>query len=450
MFLVVLLMAFLSACATSQKTKPVYLSSERTVDRLIDTMKLNEVGSDLHKGFKQSENESGDNIAVKLDLAYSAAQLQFDFREYLLASIPEENVLAWIEYYSTDFQQKVILLEETHKNYTEDDAALKKLKEIKADKKMMKQLVELVEAIKLDQRMRTIMYDGILKPMIYGAAIIQSPGATLDQSQLEKAINTQLNAMMPEVLEATQDASYYTYSFLTEQERERLLSHYRSPVADFLNNSLVAAIGESLSKASQRYVNSMSKEYKTYVQAAKFDTESCLKIKGQHNCEILSISAVVEKQSLYHGGSLVGKSGRYRLMAPNSDWQLLKIGSRYTDDLVITRKDGEAMISLDFVVGQAADVNTYTQQVMGDIAKTLKTEPWLVDFDILPGIESGEVYELCYEYFEVEVCKLAGGGNINGDAVYLTGFLVKRDKELRELISIFQSLEPIKAITMNE
>ncbi|MFT5594451.1 MAG: hypothetical protein ACI8SR_002841 [Oceanicoccus sp.] len=434
----------LCACVSNSPKEMVYLSEPETINKLMEIRYLDHSIEQVSKDLTASSKES---YIDELTSAFKAELLISDFKEYLLMNLPQSNATAWVDYYSSDFQMQIAKLEDDMSGADENPDFQSEVLAVKQNKKLMEEIDDILNLMDIEDKIRSIFYNGLLKPMFYGMALSNNKGGVIEQEKLDEAINVQVAQFMPEALEGVKDISYYAYSKLNAPDRLKLKEYYQSPVSEYYDSTIVAAFSHSLSKASNRFVASLSKKFKTTIQTARFDEKSCLEVQKTHVCEILKLNSQGRRESLYTGTSVLGKSEKYRIMAPNDNWQKVVPSVDYKGDLIVSRKDGEAIFSVTYLADKSFDAKAYRDDSLGDVAKAINEEPTLVNLRFDPSLRDVELYEICFNYFEVDVCKIAGEALLDGTVIQVDAFYVYRDTEIQEIINILTSIEKIQPIS---
>lgn len=436
--LVMLVTWVLTACVANSPKQTLYISEEKTIDKLLSIMLLENLGVDITQGLF---NEANPQTKAELKKAFDQNIVQAEFREYLLMNLPQANAQAWVEYFSSDFQQRIIHLEDQYKNPEIDPSSADYIENIKRDPAALARLNTLKDSVKWENRLHAIYYDGLLKPTIYGAALLSAKGQVLDQAVLEKHVVQQLNAIWPSVIEVANDSFYYVYGHLSAADYDTLLDYYHSPIATYVDDTLAGAISHSLANASKRFIDAVQQKTQAMIQASVFDKESCLKVRPHHVCEVLNVASIGTARSLFIGSAVLPKSKQYRVMSPNSDWQKIKLSNRYADDLIMTRKDGLAVFSTQFRENEKVDVQAYKTTTLGELADAIKVEPEKVSLPAFDKLTNSALYELCYNYYGVDVCKITGGADLEGGALYVDAFYLRSDAQINEVVNILISFE---------
>lgn len=405
---------------------------------------LNKTIIDLGEDISQGDAD----LAFKEELktAFQSELLLADFKEYLRMNVPEANAQAWIKYFSSEFQMKISQLEHDVQDASEQAGYAERLANIKNNKQRMLKLNQLLDLVESEKKTRSILYNGLFKPMVYGAAISSSPRAVIDQEKLDQAIEVQIAKLLPQTMMSINDLSYFAYGQLSEGELNQLIAYYESPVSQYYENTVVAAISHALSQASSRFIRVMTEKNKSQIQSAQFNQESCLKVQSTHVCEVLGISAEGARESLYAGSSVIGKSKAYRIMSPSDEWQKVVVRHHYKDDLVISRKDGEAIFSMTYLEDKTLAAKAYSQEMLGALAEMIDEEPVLIDLAYHPSLQAVELYELCFNYNGEDVCKIAGEGLIGDVVVQVDVLFAHGENYVQEVINILTSIEKLEPL----
>ena len=435
-----LVLLLLTACATSNVKQPIYLSEPDTVDELLEITQLNNVGKEI---LGNSDGQLDDSIKDEFLTAYDTKKIHRDFREYFLMNVPQSNIQAWIKLYSSDFQQKVIKLEYKYKDAEKEPDFQERVQEIQQTPQLVEKLDVLFQLMQLEDEVFIVLKDGLMRPLIYGGAMVRNAGKSVDQALLDQKIDQYIEQAKPTVFQAMRESHYYTYSKLSGEELDKLITYYRSEGAVYFINTITSALGYALGNASEAFNVLIQKKTKAVIQTARFDIESCLEIHPSHICEILNVSSLGKKSPLFIGGAMIPKSGTYRLMAPNNDWQQIKLGKEYIDDLLVARKDGRAFLSAKIVTNSEVKADQYAQEQLGDILKQLDAEAYEFELTKFTAADNGKLHEICYVYDEKEVCKLTGARKLAEHSIYILAFFERKQSVIDEIISIITSFEPI-------
>ena len=444
--LVACLSLFILGCSSTPNSNVIYLSSESSIDKLMAVRMLNKTIEDLSRDVSQSADS---RYADELKTAFKHDLLLADFKEYLLMNIPEANAQAWIEYYSSDFQMKISQLESDVTNATNEAGYAEAVAKIKRNEQKMAKLNHLLNLMDTQKKVRSIFHNGIFKPLIYGTAISNSPGTVINQEKLDRAIDDQITAILPQTMVTINDLSYFAYGQLSESDLNQLIAYYETPISEYYDNTLVAAISHALSKASGRFVNAVSEKNKSQIQSARFNQESCLKVQSTHVCEVLEVNSVGLRESLYAGSSVIGKSATYRIMSPSDEWQKVVVNNQYKDDLIVSRKDGEAIFSITYLPEKKLAAKEYSQEMLGELATVINEQPTLINLAYHSSLKNPELYELCFNYYGVDICKIAGEAMIGAVVIQVDAMFAHGNSYAQDIINLLTSIEQIESLSQN-
>ncbi|GAA6136142.1 hypothetical protein NBRC116188_29320 [Oceaniserpentilla sp. 4NH20-0058] len=440
LFCTLVVLILLSGCASNTVQQAVYLSEPESVDALLSITTLDRLGVEITES---AQDDIDPSIQVEFIEAFNGEKIQRDFREYLLINVPNTNIQAWTSEYSSKFQRKITALEGQYKEPDQEPDFKSQVQLVKNNPELQAKLDQLFVLMKLEDEVFVLLKDVLLRPLVYGSAMIENAGKSVDQALLDKKIDEYIAVAIPMAVSAMKDAHYYTYSKLNREELDQLVSYYQTAGAEYFINTITSALGYSLSNAAQTFNELIQEKTKTIIQSARFDSDACLKVHPYHICEVLTLSSLGKKSPLYIGGAVIPKSETYRLMSPNNDWQQVSPNKEYTDDLVLVRKDGKAFITMQLDVNTKVDTQQYAQQHLGEILSQINKEASQFELSKFTKAQQGSLNEICYAYDGVEVCKLAGGREINGNALYVLAFFERQKSIIDEVVNIITSIEEI-------
>lgn len=440
------LVVLLAACSNFQTQKNNYLSSPETAHELLTVTSAYMTDDEVASSLDGQATTFSTDETEQFKMAFSDDVINQAMKQYVMENMPEEVAKQSIQFYRTELGSRYIAsMNAVEKQYYESpDKVATQVLELRNNQKLMAQANELMQVLELDSLMESILLNGMIKPMVQGMLLKQGDQEEVTSEQIEAIAQSSLNESIKAVVHMIEGLVILSLNDFTQQEMTDINRYAASHVGQYENKVMAGAVEFALSKSSYHFGEMLAAAAGKRIVKSKFDMNACKQTSSGFFCGIRAFNAYAQHvESLYLGSAVVGKSNQYRLMMTDSGWQQLDIKND-VDDMLISKEDGSALISAEYEKNTIIDVKAYADKTLGEIAKAIEADYYKVNLNIWPFNQGGELFEICYVLEdEQEVCKLAGGGQIGSDALYLHAVFEPTDVLTDEIIRIMSTAEPL-------
>ncbi len=443
--LVVLFVVLLSACSGNQLVNNP-LSSDEIAHELLILSSSYISDDEITAGLTSQQSGLSKDGLELFQASFKSERINQALKEYVMANMPEDKAREAIAFYRTETGSKYIASMERAEALVNEagNAAAQRVAVLKKDKKLLAHKEALVELIDIDSLMQSILFNGVVKPLVQ-ALILNKPGSdSVSLDQMDEVAEASLDKVVGEISQIIDNIILITLADLSVSERKDVISYAQSEAGNYDNKVIAGAYEFAFSQASYKFGTMLAGKLGKTVVPNGFDFEECKKKEFEFTCEVKSIgSAANSIDPLYLGSAVMGGSKQYRAMMTDTGWQQLNLSNGF-DDMIISKKDGKALISVNYESNRDVNVEDYADKLLGDISKAIDSQYSRVNLKTWQFDPNASLYEICYStHDEQNVCKLAGGAQMGDDAFYLHAVFEPSDDVTREVVNILSTFEPV-------
>jgi hypothetical protein len=172
-----------------------------------------------------------------------------------------------------------------------------------------------------------------------------------------------------------------------------------------------------------------------------FGVSQCLSKKTQTMCLVEDILNKNSSVPVLASTEIFGKSNKYYLTSGSSNWLKIDLSEKKMEDILLVDSQMMGFVEAKFKIGKSDAIDQLSKAPLMAIANSLKSEPEKVEADFWPWVDSGSIYQICYQTNKKTVeCMISAAANLPDGHVTLysvsTSINSVTDSALEVIVSI--------------
>ena len=87
--------------------------------------------------------------------------------------------------------------------------------------------------------------------------------------------------------------------------------------------------------------------------------------------------------------------------------------------------------------------------MLGELATVINEQPTLINLAYHSSLKNPELYELCFNYYGVDICKIAGEAMIGAVVIQVDAMYAHGNYYAQDIINLLTSIEQIESLSQN-
>lgn len=176
------------------------------------------------------------------------------------------------------------------------------------------------------------------------------------------------------------------------------------------------------------------------VKETSENISKCARKDSQTICISKQIYLESPKSMLTKNMKLLGKSRKYSVQIPSSQWyRLWPHDENRQEDLIVMGYSGRAFVHFAWEKGQT-DYIKIAQRPLKDTVRNFKA--YLIELDVRPFDKEGVLYEICYEIRKkIQECIYSAAAALPGGVVSFYSLTQAKEEFIEDVIFLITSID---------